>query len=258
MNSWLRDVATVARHECRLLRSDPFPVVVLIGMPLIVIAFITPAYNLAFASLTKGRLTGATQSVPGISVTFAFFVVSYIGFAMFREHGWGTWQRLRAAPVHPLALLAGKALPPFALAVLQQALLLTAGTIFFGLKIAGSVPELGIVTVSFSICLVMLGMALSAFARTLHQVNSTANLGAMICAGLGGALTPVATLPGWARGLAPFVPSYWALRGYRSVILDSGLAAVLLSSAVLVIFAVLFAVLFGWRFAFDEHKTAWA
>ncbi len=255
--NWLRDILAVVQHELRLVRTDPFPAVVLIAMPLVVTAFITPAYDLVFAHLTMGKVRGATQSVPGMSVTFAFFVVAFVGFSLFREHGWGTWQRLRASPVHPLALLVGKVSLPFALAVTQQVVLLTFGIALFGLRVRGTPIALGAVIAAFSLCLVTLGMALSAFASTIHQVNATANLGAMVCAGLGGGFTPVFTLPAWARLLAPFVPSYWALRGYRAVILNSGVVTVVVASGVLLIFAAVFAGMFAMRFAFDEKKATW-
>ncbi len=259
MSDWLRDVATIARHELRIVRTDPFPVVVLIGMPLVVMVFITPAYNMALARLPGGASNGTVQSVPGMSVTFAFFVVAFVGFALFREHGWGTWQRLRASPIHPLALMVGKVVTPFAIILTQHAVLFGVGVLFLQLEIRGSVLEILLVAVTFSFCLVTLGMALSAFAATVQQLNSIANLGAMICAGLGGALTPLSTIPKWAQTFAPVTPSYWALRGYRTVILgsrDNGEA--LLAAGVLAGFALVFTALFLLRFRFEEKKLSWA
>ncbi len=116
-----------------------------------------------------------------------------------------------------------------------------------------------LVAIALGFCLVTLGMALSAFAATVQQLNSIANLGAMICAGLGGALTPLSTLPGWARALAPVTPSYWALRGYRTAIVEShGSGDAFLAAGVLAGFALVFTVLFLLRFRFEEKKLSWA
>jgi len=260
MRAGLRDTWTVARHELRVVRTDPFPVVVLIGMPLVVTIFITPAYDRAFAQLIPGSgIDGAVQSVPGMSVTFAFFVVAFVGFALFREHGWGTWQRLRAAPISPLALLVGKVLVPFVIILIQHLVLFGFGIAFLHLPIRGPVLAGALVAVSFGLCLVMLGMALSAFSGTVQQLNSVVNLSAVISAGLGGALTPLQTLPGWARDIAPITPTYWALRGYRAVILSAhGAGAALESTAVLGGFTLLFTILFLFRFRFEERKISWA
>jgi ABC-2 type transport system permease protein len=260
VSSGLRDMWTVARHELRVVRTDPFPVVVLIGMPLVVTVFITPAYDRAFSRLIPGLgIDGAVQSVPGMSVTFAFFVVAFVGFALFREHGWGTWPRLRAAPISPLALLVGKVLVPFVIIMIQHLLLFGFGIAFLGLPIRGPALAGVLVAASFGLCLVMLGMALSAFAGTVQQLNSVVNLSAVISAGLGGALTPLQTLPDWARVLSPITPTYWALRGYRAVILSAhGAGMALESAAVLGGFTLVFTALFLLRFRFDERKISWA
>ncbi len=260
MKAWLRDMWTIAFHELRVVRTDPFPVVVLIGMPLVVTIFITPAYDKAFSQLIPGRgINGAVQSVPGMSVTFAFFVVAFVGFALFREHGWGTWQRLRAAPIHPLALLVGKVVVPFVIILIQHFVLFGVGIVFLDLPLRGSALAGILVAVSFSFCLVTLGMALSAFSGSVQQLNSVVNLSAVISAGLGGALTPLQTLPGWAQDIAPITPTYWALRGYRAVILDPhGTGVALEAAAVLGGFTVLLTTLFLFRFRFEEKKLSWA
>jgi ABC-2 type transport system permease protein len=255
----LRDTATIARHELRVMRSDPFPVIVLIAMPLAVMVFITPAYDQAIAHLSRHRFSGAVQSVPGMSVTFALFTVAFVGFALFREHGWGTWQRFRASPVHPLALMVGKAVAPLSIILVQHAVLFGVGIAFLGLELHGAAFAGPLVAVALGLCLVALGMALSAFATTVQQVNSVATLGAMICAGLGGALTPPSTLPAWAQLLAPLTPSYWALRGYRAAIFGShGSSEALLATAVLIGLALLFTLLFLLRFRLEEKKVSWA
>lgn len=259
MNGWLRDVLTIARHELRIVCTDPFPAVVLIGMPLVVMVFITPAYSQAFAHLPGHNSNGAVQSVPGMSVTFAFFVVAFVGFAIFREHGWGTWQRLRASPIHPLALMTGKVVTPFTIIIAQHCVLFGIGVIFLRLTLRGSVLSVLLIATMLGLCLVTLGMALSAFAATVQQLNSVANLGAMICAGLGGALTPLNTLPAWAQSLAPLTPSYWALRGYHAVIVERHVGSnVLLVAAVLACFTALFTLLFVLRFRIEEKKLSWA
>jgi ABC-2 type transport system permease protein len=60
----------------------------------------------------------------------------------------------------------------------------------------------------------------------------------MVFGGIGGTLTPPVLLPPWARTIAPATPSYWAMRGFRSVILDGGgLSSAWVSIVVLIAFA---------------------
>ena len=81
-------------------------------------------------------------------------------------------------------------------------------------------------------------------------------MGTLLLGGLGGALTPVESLPAWAQTIAPGVPSYWAMRGYRSVILDGGgLSEVWLPVAVLLGFALAFAAMARVLFKVDDTKV---
>jgi ABC-2 type transport system permease protein len=91
------------------------------------------------------------------------------------------------------------------------------------------------------------------------QLNAATNIGTMVFAGLGGAIAPLAVLPQWARTLAPVTPSYWAMRGFRSVTLSNGdLGSVALPVGVLLSFAAAFAILAGLRFRAEETKISWA
>jgi len=75
---------------------------------------------------------------------------------------------------------------------------------------------------------------------------------------IGGALVPISVLPHWARTIAPGTPTYWVMRGFRSVILDGrGIGAVMAPVAVLGAMTVMFAVVALRRLRFDETKIAW-
>jgi ABC-2 type transport system permease protein len=75
---------------------------------------------------------------------------------------------------------------------------------------------------------------------------------------IGGALVPLSVLPDWARTIAPGTPTYWVMRGFRSVILDGrGLGAVMAPVAVLGAMTVVFAAVAMRRLRFDETKIAW-
>ena len=52
------------------------------------------------------------------------------------------------------------------------------------------------------------------------QLNALSNVGGLLLAAVGGALTPVQLLPAWVRHIAPISPVYWALKGLHSVITE--------------------------------------
>ena len=85
------------------------------------------------------------------------------------------------------------------------------------------------------------------------QVNMITNIGAVLFAGLGGALVPQSLLPHWAQTVAPLAPSYWAMLGYKHVILGMH-GGVLRPALVLLGFAAVFMRIAAVRLHPDESK----
>lgn len=242
----------------RLLRRDPLPFVLLLALPLVVTAFFRPALALALFSEGYVRADGAEQAVPGVATTFSLFLVGFVGLSFFREHEWASWERLRASPLAGWQLLAGKVLPLLGVAWTQLGVLFGVGVVVFDLQVRGSVWALVLLAAVLACTSVALGLALVATARTLAQVNVVANLGTVVVAGVGGALVPLSLLPSWARHAAPVSPAYWAMRGFREVVLDGGgIGAVLLPVAVLGAAAVGLAAVALHRFRSTHARLSW-
>lgn len=247
--------AALIRHDFRVQWSDKSALISLTVMPLVMMAFFKPLARLA---LTEENPTanGSEYTVPAMTTLFAFFLVGFVGFSIFSEHRWNTWERLRASQASNAEILAGKVVPAMTVCLVQQAVLFGAGYVLFGLRVRGSVLGVVLVCLALSLCLVALGVLMAALLKTEQQLNALSNLGAMILAGISGALVPLSVLPGWAQTIAPATPQYWAMRGFRSVILDGeGVSAVALPVAVLLSLAAASALLALLRFNFDEPKV---
>jgi ABC-2 type transport system permease protein len=252
----LRRLGVIVRHEFRLAGRDPLPVLILIVFPVINMAFLKPAFQPALARQGYTGANGSEQVVPGQAALTAFFLVSLITFAFFSEHAWATWDRLRVSRATSLEIVLGKALPRVAMGIAQFVVILAAGVVLFDLHVRGNVLALAPLVVAFSICLVLLGVAATALCRTAQQANAFAYLGMVLFGAIGGALVPFDVLPGWARAVAPVTPTYWAMRGLRSVILDGrGMTDVILPIAMLSAMAVVFAAVALRRLRFDESKV---
>jgi ABC-2 type transport system permease protein len=255
--SWRRSAA-VARHDLRVLRSDPAFLIILIVMPLVVMAFIKPAFRASLLLNGVSGINGAEQAVPGTAIMFSFFLVGNLGFGVFREHAWATWERLRASPASPAEIMAGKVVVPLLTLLVQLGVLFGVGGALFGLHVRGSVFAMILVIGALALCLVSLGAFLLAVCRSVVQLNAATNVGAMLFTGLGGAIAPISVLPEWARTIAPITPSYWAMRGFRSVTLaDGGLGSVVLPIVMLLSFAAGFTILASLRFRVEETKISW-
>ena len=223
-------------------------------------AFLKPAFRPALVQAGHPHANGAEQVVPGQAVMSAFFVVSLTTFAFFSEYGWMTWDRLRASPATSLEIVLGKAVPARRRWRSRSSSSSSrAGVVLFDLHIRGNALALVPLVLVFSICLVLLGVAVTAMCRTAQQANAFAFVGMVLFGAIGGALVPFNVLPGWAQTIAPVTPTYWAMRGFRSVILDGrSLGGVLLPVAVLGAMGIACAVVALVRLRFDDAKVAWS
>jgi ABC-2 type transport system permease protein len=253
-------IAAVARLDLLVLRSDPTFLLIFTLAPIAFMAFTQETSAAALAQLYPGEdLSGAAFIVPGAAVTFSGFLVGNVGFGMFREHGWRTWERLRASPLSTGELLLGKSLVPLLCLAIQLVAMLGGGALLFGLDIDGSWGAFVAVAVVFGLTQMAMGFMFLAVARSVVQLNALTNLSAMLFGGLGGAIAPVETLPGWAQAIAPITPQYWAMQGFTAVTIDGGgLGDVAVPMAVLAGFAVVFSVVALVRFEVEDSKIAWA
>ena len=250
-----RRLGTILAHELRLIRRDPLPMMVLIAFPIITMAFVKPAFRAALQQTGYPHANGAEQVVPGQAVMNAFFVVSLVTFAFFSEHAFRTWDRVRASAATSPEIVVGKSVPRVAMVVAQLCFVLVCGVVLFDLHIAGNALALLPLIVMFAISLVLLGVAVTAVCHSAQQANAFSYAGLVLFGAIGGALVPLTVLPQWARTIAPITPTYWAMRGVRSVILDGqGLGAMAAPIAALAAMSAGFAVVALRKLRFDAAK----
>jgi ABC-2 type transport system permease protein len=252
----LRASWAIVRHEFRVMMDDPSTVVFVVFMPLLMAALMKGLFASALAAEGFPGANGAEFAVPGMAVGFASFGAGFAGFSFFRDHGWGTWDRLRATQATSVDLMMGKVVPTVAVTIAQLGLLFALGGPLFGLRLSGSILALAVLIVILSLSLSAFGVAMTSVTRTMQQLNAVASVGGFALAMIGGAWVPVSTMPGWAQAMAPAMPTYWAMKGFRSLILEGGgLPDVAFPILVLLAFGVLFTLVAAAKFRFEEPKA---
>ncbi|MGH9244232.1 MAG: ABC transporter permease [Acidimicrobiales bacterium] len=252
----LRVSGAIIRHEFRVMMTDPSTVIFIVLMPLLMVALMRQLFERALQAEGFSGANGSEFAIPGMAVGFAAFGVAYAGFTFFRDHGWGTWDRLRATQATSVDLIVGKVAPTVVVTIVQLALLFALGGPLFDLRINGSIVALGFVVVVLAISLCAFGMAVTAVARTMNQLNAIGSVGGFGMAMLGGAWVPVDSMPGWAQAIAPVLPTYWAMDAFRSIILEGGgVSDVVGPVLVLIGFGVLFTILAAAKFRLEDTKA---
>lgn len=253
-----RATAAVFRHNVSLLLADPAPIIVTTLMPLVLMAFLQGMGRAVLETEGFAGSSGAEHVVPGMAVLFSLFGVISLGMAFFQEHGWGTWDRLRSSPAGSIEILVGKMLPSALVVLTQMVVMFASGVLLFDLNITGSLTALVVMILATTVFLMALSMLCVAVFRTINQLSAAANVGAMILGGLGGALAPVSAMSAWVQTVAPASPAYWALQGFREVILfGGGVQSVLTPAVVLIVASLLAATIAASRFRFADDKV-WA
>jgi ABC-2 type transport system permease protein len=232
---------------------------ILLVFPLVMMAFLKPTFRLALQAAGHPHANGAEQVVPGQAVANGFYIVGMTSFAFFADYGWATWDRLRASAATTVDIIVGKAGPRLFLSVAQFVAVFAIAAPLLDLRIRGPVLALIPLVVAFATCLVLLGVMITALCRTVQQASALAFGGLVLFGAIGGALVPYEVLPRWARTIAPATPTYWAMRGFRSVILDGrGFSGVLLPVTVLLAMGALFLAVSVARFRAVDRKVSYA
>lgn len=246
-----------ARHEARLMSSDLTPIVVIVLAPLVMVAFSKPAYD-ATVRAEELESTGGAFALTGAMVTFAFFVATFAGYSLYREYGWGTWERLVASKLPLSSLIIGKMLPWAATGLVQVLLLTAVSSALFGIRVEGSLIGAALLAVAVGLVVSSLAFVLFALLSSVYQLAAIGNLSAILLGGLGGAFAPVSSMPSWAQTLARGSPTYWAINGYREVFSGEGLLDVLPEVALLLGYSIGLTLVGIVVFDPGHQKSSWA
>lgn len=242
-------------HNLKLLLGDPGPIILYLAIPVLSILVMRPTMKTILVQEGFTHANGSEQAVPGFMIMFMFLWVITLGRGFFIEHGWNTWERLRASQTSVAQVVAGKLIPGALLILAQIVITILIGVTVFGMTSKGPLLVLLIVVVPLVTCVLAMTAAIVASIQTYAQLEAIGNLILIVFAAMGGALTPVQSLPSTIRAIGHAFPSYWALEAARNVILDGkGVSGVLVPAAVLAGMTALFAVIAALRFSSSQAK----
>lgn len=201
----MRSPAAIAGCQLRLLLTEPFSVAILTTAPILFVALLSPLMN-------------STHLVAGMATLFALAYVTRTTLNFYREHDWGTWDRLRSLGISRMGIAVGLLTVPFCVIAVHFAVLFLTGFVFFGVQVRGGF--LGLVLVGLAFALFVVGFSLMLFTLCISPVQAEAISSMLIVVlGLvGGCFAPYNLLPGWVRPIGPISPAYWAMEGFTAAL----------------------------------------
>lgn len=149
------------------------------------------------------------------------------GLSVAREREQGTFDQLMVTPLTSTEILAGKAVPPLVIGLMQSCIVLVFAVFWFHVHVIGNLITLFIVMFIFLLSCVGLGLAISANSKNMQQVmvyNFVVLVPIILLSGLA---TPVRNMPQVLQYFTYINPMRFAIDAVRRVYIEgASLAAV--------------------------------
>jgi ABC-2 type transport system permease protein len=184
------------------------------------------------------QLTVMSYYSPAMAIFFLLFTISYVARSFFSDKAAGMIERMRAAPLRPAEILAGKALSVLVYGILSLGTVALITSVAFGADWGSPLP-VALVCLVFTLSIVSLTALVIGLARTQRQSDGIASLIIFALALLGGNFVFVSSAAPIMQRLALLTPNGWALRAFSDLsTTGGGLATVVEPVAAILAFTV--------------------
>lgn len=195
----------------------------------------------AQVQLEQGEASSEQLSTGGMLIAgqaglFLMFTVGFGVLGLITEREEGTLVRLRSMPVRMSTIVSAKALTAFVLGLLATSVLLTIGSLLFGVDF-GSVPAVGALVLAAVLAATSLTFVVVRLARTAEQANVVQSIIALVLGMSGGAFFPI-TAQGVLGAIVDLNPIAAFTRGLGITSGGGGLGQIGMPMAIMVGFAV--------------------
>lgn len=187
------------------------------------------------------------QTVPGYTVMYVFFLISYVVSSIRMERGSGAWRRQLYTPTSRSMLLGGKLLAALVVGLLQVAIMFGVGHFAFGMGLGSDPVALLLLTTALVMTSVSFGLLASTF-----KSEGVITVPLIVLALIGGCMFPSSWLPPFIRTIGYAVPHTYAMSAYQDLLVrGQGLSAVAPEVLTLLTFAAVAFVVAVRRFEFE-------
>ena len=195
----------------------------------------TPVLTLSEGQASAEQLSLKGTLVAGQTGLFLLFTVGFGVLGLLAEREEGTLSRLQSTPVAPGTIITAKALVGFILGVVATTILLTAGSVLFGVSF-GSPAVVALLVLAVAAAATSLTFIVARLVRCAEQANIAQSIVAMVLGIAGGAFFPIEA-SGFLATLADLNPIAAFIRGLGITAGGGGVAEIAIPLAVMLGFA---------------------
>lgn len=238
-----RAIRAITRRDWDLLRAYPLQVVMQFARALVAVAAIATSARLVQDPPQLAQYGG--DYFPYVLIGLSILVLVTVSLNTFsrrilEEQSLGTLEVVLASPVGLATFLIGSLVIPMVRAALIVLGYFAVAIFVFDVRLPFdgmlfSIPVALLTVLAFG----AIGVMSASFVLLTKRSDPIAIIAAQAATFLGGAIFPIALLPGWLRWSAYFFPSYWSIEALRQATLsESGPAAAVGPALVLTAFAI--------------------
>jgi len=205
----------------------------------------TVSYTVLDAEDFDERFYENIHYLMGFNIFFVMFSIVFTMGSILEDKKLRTWNRIRISPLSSRAVLAGNFIPAYVVGLLQMAIVLFLGQMFFGIDLGDALLPIFTVFAAFVLAASCLGLLLATAFKGMEQMSAAVPVIIVGTSMLGGCMWPLSIVGSDVLlGIAKGIPQYWALEAAeRLAVYQTGFGDVLLNIGVLLGMAlVLFAV----------------
>ncbi|HEY8550080.1 MAG TPA: ABC transporter permease [Vicinamibacterales bacterium] len=165
-------------------------------------------------------LRTANFIIPGlIAIILTFTLISFTAASIVRERELGTLEQLQVTPITRTELILGKILPFLVIGYVQLTLVVVLMQYLFGIRIAGSLAALYLLSGIFIASVLGLGIFISTLAQTQMQATQMSFFILLPFVFLSGYVFPIAGMPLVFQYLTYVIPANYFLQIVRGIVL---------------------------------------
>ncbi len=239
---WLREFKVFQREKSRVVSS--------MATPILWILFIGTGFG-ATTEFTVEGLQGVDYTAfmfPGVVAMAILFQTVFFGLYIVWDRKLDVLKEVLVAPVARTSVFFGKVVGGSTESVIQTAILLVIGAIFFGVSLGeaiAAVPFALLLAISF----VSVGLFIGSFFESLEGFQVVVSFLVFPLFFLSGALYPIEGLPTWLTVITRLNPVTYAVDGLRGALLGLGEFPYYVDLGVLAAFSVLMIGAGSWSFS---------
>ncbi len=193
-------------------------------------------------NLYNPTLNFRNYMIPALIVVLLIIICGFLpALNLVSEKESGTIEAINVTPISRLGFVLSKLIPFWIVGLIVVTIGMTIGWLVYGLKPAGSLGAIYLVTILFSLTMSGLGVTIANKSATMLQSIFVMFAFIMIFQLMGGLFTPIRSMPEWAQCITYAIPPRYFIEIMRSVYLKgAGILDLWPQYAAISAFAVLF------------------